>query len=260
MVQFIEVNGEVSIEKAMEFRFGQMVPNMLAIGKIIWLMEKVYFTMLMEIYMRECGLMTKLMVLEYIFIQTEQDMKVIGQKMPKTGKERRSGLMALFLKGLTKKVKSMEKVITFGVIIPSTKETGRIITSTDMELTSGLMEDNIKETGKTITCMAREFTPGLMAGAMKANTTMTKNMDMASTNGLMAESIMASGKKANNMERANMCYHLVSREKVSGKMDIESNGPQKKLKLDTHLFNLYQQLIYFINQILYILILFYFKQ
>lgn len=62
----------------MEYRIGQMVLNIKDIGKIIMHMEKEFFIMLVGMYLRVNGLMTKLPDLEFINILMDQNIKEIG--------------------------------------------------------------------------------------------------------------------------------------------------------------------------------------
>ena len=63
-----------------EFRFSWMVLDMKVTGRTTWLMEKEDLFTQTEMYMKEIGLMIKLMDEEFIFIWMELNIKVIGER------------------------------------------------------------------------------------------------------------------------------------------------------------------------------------
>jgi hypothetical protein len=63
-----------------ECKFGKMVQNMKAIGRMIWRMGRGDLFILMVMFMREIGSMIKLTEEACIFIWMERDIQVIGEK------------------------------------------------------------------------------------------------------------------------------------------------------------------------------------
>ena len=74
MEQSIRDSGEDQAEKVMEFKYGQMEPSILVFGKKIKLMVKDSSFMLMEMFMKVIGLMTRLKEEDFTNIWTEQNM------------------------------------------------------------------------------------------------------------------------------------------------------------------------------------------
>lgn len=64
----MKANGEVIIERAMEFKLGKTEPNMQVIGKKTRPVDKVNLSMLMGTYTMGSGKMIKQMVMEFIII------------------------------------------------------------------------------------------------------------------------------------------------------------------------------------------------
>jgi len=65
---FTLVNGNLDSEMVVVNNTGQMVLTMRVTGKTIWLMEKVDYSMLMEMCMRDNGKMIKHMVKDFILM------------------------------------------------------------------------------------------------------------------------------------------------------------------------------------------------
>jgi hypothetical protein len=63
------------------FNFGKMAQNTKVIGKMTWLTAEVGLFTVMEMFMREFGLMTKLMVMEHTFIWMVLNILVPGLKI-----------------------------------------------------------------------------------------------------------------------------------------------------------------------------------
>jgi len=81
MVQYIVVNFLINRDMDTGYKCGLMVLNTKEIGKIIVHEEKGNFGTSMAIFIKDNGLMIKQMDTEYIFIQTELNIKVIGNKI-----------------------------------------------------------------------------------------------------------------------------------------------------------------------------------
>lgn len=74
--------------------------------------------------MRESGLMTKLMVMVFTLIQTEQNMKVIGKMTYSMVMEKKLGLTVLSMRENILKVKNMAVDYIFGPMVQCIRETG----------------------------------------------------------------------------------------------------------------------------------------
>jgi hypothetical protein len=74
----IKVNGNKETDMAMEFKFGQTVQSMKGTGKIIKLMEKENFGMLMEMFLMVNGKKTKQMEKALMSMLMELVIKVNG--------------------------------------------------------------------------------------------------------------------------------------------------------------------------------------
>lgn len=68
-------------------KLGLMVLNMKVVGEITKQKDKENSYMLMEIYLKENGLMIKLMDMVFIFIKTELNMKATGRTTSNMEKE-----------------------------------------------------------------------------------------------------------------------------------------------------------------------------
>ena len=84
-------------------KYGQMVQNMKVNGEIIKLMERGNFGMLMEMFMKEIGRMTRLTALAFIFTLMEPNMKEIGRMICKMDGELKVGQMVAGMKEATEK-------------------------------------------------------------------------------------------------------------------------------------------------------------
>jgi hypothetical protein len=78
-------------ELELESKYGKMVQDTLAIGKIIWLMVKGNFTTLMVICSKAIGVKIKQMALAFIFTLKGVDTKGFGKMTFSMGWAKRSG-------------------------------------------------------------------------------------------------------------------------------------------------------------------------
>lgn len=78
MALYMMVHGEVTYEKAMEFKYGMMEQNIRETGTTIKLMGEASLLILMVMYMMELGLMIKLQEREHIIITMVQNTKDSG--------------------------------------------------------------------------------------------------------------------------------------------------------------------------------------
>ncbi len=107
------------------------------------------------------------------------------------------------------------------------------------------MVNNIKDIGKIIKCMEKVFLDGQMGVFMKGNMLTTKKMDLVGYNGLMVRYIKASGNQVFNMVKENIKVKMVYGNKDIGRTAKELN----------ELFTNKNDLIYFLNAGIYILII-----
>ena len=96
--------------------------------------------------------------------------------------------------------------------------------SLDEVITTGLMAKHMKETGLRIKWMDKESCCGRMESAMKANLQMIKEKVMASSSGQMVASTSANGKEASSTVLGRTFLNKGSRKKVSGTMGVKFDG------------------------------------
>jgi len=185
----------------MENRPGRMVLNMRATGKTTRPMERVGFSTLTEMSMKETGMKTRRKATVFTFISMELDTKANGLKISNVVLARKLGLMAQPSKATMKMESSMAKAITFGQMALNITGSGTTTKLTGMVCIPGLMVGRMMVSGKPIICMERESISGPTEESMKATTEMTKSMDMENILGSMGESTLASGSTASRMER-----------------------------------------------------------
>lgn len=146
---------------------GKMDLDMTDSGIAIKQMAKANLFMLMAMFMRASGTMTKPMVMELIDMPMELLMSASGQKINNTEEESKSGQMVLNMKECIKMVRNMAMVpslLLTALLIPDNFLTMRF---PDLVNMFGLMEKCMKEHGKEIKCMETESLYGKMAKNMK---------------------------------------------------------------------------------------------
>ena len=111
----------------LESRFGLMEPNMKDNGIMGKLMAEVNSLMLMVMFMRETGEMTKHLDMEFISIITVQSIKENGSMIISMEKEFNHGLMEVNTRDIMNKAKRMEKVNILGEMAVTSLEIGKII-------------------------------------------------------------------------------------------------------------------------------------
>ena len=184
-------------------KFGKMAPNMKVTGDLIKHADTVSSGMLMEISLKENGLMIKLMVMVFTFIRMVLDMKVNGKMIFSTGSEKKYGQITVSMRVTTQKVRNMEKVFISGKMDQCTMETGLKTELKALENTNGKMAVCILENGKITICMVKVFIPGLMEGDMKVNTKWIRNMALEFTSGQTDVYMKVIGSTASNTEQEN---------------------------------------------------------
>ena len=103
-----------SSDKEKASRYGRMAQCTKAGGWTAKPMVKAVSSMLMVMYMMECGLMIRHMVMVYTAISTEQNTKEIGLRISSMVRELRLGPTVPDMKVNTFKVKSTEKASLLG--------------------------------------------------------------------------------------------------------------------------------------------------
>jgi hypothetical protein len=107
-----------------ELRFGRMGQNMREIGETVWLKDKEYSIILMEIFIQGNFYKIKQMDLEFIFIKMVKNMKDSGRMISKMVLEKKNLKMVLSMKVYLKMEKNGEKVITNGLMAQHFQDSG----------------------------------------------------------------------------------------------------------------------------------------
>jgi hypothetical protein len=153
----------------------------------------------MEISMKEIGLMTRLMVLEYTFMLMERDTKAIGKMICSMEEEKKLGQTDLFMKVTICKEKSTALVSIAGMMDHVMRENGKRIKLKVLEHILGLMVENTKVNGLIITWKVLESTLGKMEEGMRVNIRTIKSTDMVFIHGQIQDNIKVGGTKVNSM-------------------------------------------------------------
>jgi hypothetical protein len=124
LVLFMMDNGKETIGKAMEYRFGQMEPDMKDTGSITKLIQRESSYMLMETFTKVNGKKIKPMVLVFIYILMEPCIKAIGKMIIRMVMVCKHGSIIANTKDCIKMVKKMEKGTTYGLMEAIIKEIG----------------------------------------------------------------------------------------------------------------------------------------
>jgi hypothetical protein len=167
------------------YRYGKMVRNMRDIGRMTWPMARAALFTLMEMFTRVNGLMTRLMEEELTFIWMVLSTLETGEKINNMASELKRGLMGLVMRATMSMGRSMEPVLSNGLMVACTLGNSIIITFMGKECILGPMVENTKENGETIKCMAEEHSNGLMEESTWENTLMIKSKAMVNSFGLM---------------------------------------------------------------------------
>ena len=167
-------------------------------------MAKGSFGTLTVIFLKENGSTTERRDMEYILMQMERVMKGFGKKIYSMGKAKSSGLMAVSISETTNLGKSMDRENTGGQIIVIMMEIGAIIKLKVKGHTSGLTDEGIPVDGKIMTWKDMEHTGGQMVANTKGLTIMIKNMALLLIHGLMAGSMKVTGLRASSMGKENI--------------------------------------------------------
>ncbi len=93
------------------------------------------------------------------------------------------------------------------------------------------MEGNTKASGKRTKCMAKDHSPSQMAGIIKVHTEMIRRMEEEFTSGLMDEGMRENSTKESNMEMVPSSQKMENPDKLSSRMEKESDGWMKGWKM-----------------------------
>lgn len=133
--------------KGLEGKHGPMEQFIREIGLIIKLMVQGNLFMSMVMYMMVSGLMTKHKAMELTITAMEQSIKDNGKKINSMDLEYKHGQMVAVIKEITKWGRNQVKVNTFGKMVVHMKETGQIIVLLEKDDIYGQMDENIKGIG-----------------------------------------------------------------------------------------------------------------
>ena len=103
-------SGWMQEDKDSESKSGPMDPSIMDSGKITKLMDKVRYTMLMVMFIKENGLMTKPVVKELTPMKMERSILVNGRMISKMDTVLNSGWMVKSIKDSIKTVQIQERV------------------------------------------------------------------------------------------------------------------------------------------------------
>jgi hypothetical protein len=163
---------------------------------------------LMELAMREIGLMTCNMELE-----------------------KKAGPTALFIRENTWLEKSTDGACTDGTTAASTRANGLKTKSRGSDSTLGSTDVSIRESGLTIICMDQEFIPGRMVESMKEIIKMIKSMDSGSTHGQMVGGTRDTGLVENSMVWVcTLCHNSLSNLDCGKKANVSSGSKSPRFR------------------------------
>ena len=98
----IPVNGWAPIVKAMEFKYGLMVPSTKDYGATTWLMDKASFSMQTVMFTKVSGNSTEQAASVFTLMSMEPSTKETGRMICKTVKVKKHGSMAQSTKECTR--------------------------------------------------------------------------------------------------------------------------------------------------------------
>jgi len=143
--------------------------------------------------MKEIGKMTKLMEMELIPMQMEQNTLEIGKMINKKGMVLKYGLMGLNMKVHISKERNKVKENSFGLMEANMTVILVIIILMVLAHIHGLMLELIKENGKITRWMDMENSHGPMEENISDIMLKIKSMDMVSSCGQMEDNIRECG-------------------------------------------------------------------
>jgi hypothetical protein len=129
--------------------------------------------MLMAMYMKETGRMTRLTGMGSTLMWMDLDTKGSGSKINSTAWELRGGLMVHPMRDYMLTERSMEEASSHGLMQALSLETSSIIISMVQVYMNGLTEGSSMEIGSIIKWKDMAHSHGLMEESTLANTSMT---------------------------------------------------------------------------------------
>ena len=161
MVSFTLASGHLTaIGMAGVSKYGKMVQSTKATGKTIKQMARVDSFMLMEMFMKEIGRMTRLMDVVFMNTMMEPDLLVTGRTIGSTVLESRLGPMALTTKVVMSSGRNMVWVLSNGLITANSSVSFTTTIFTEKVFTSGLITVAMKVNGVPTKCMVKAHSPG----------------------------------------------------------------------------------------------------
>lgn len=130
-----------------ELRSGMTAQFIKDSGKMIKQMARDDSFTLTVMFMREIGLMIRLMVKVFILIQMEPSMLETGKKTNRTATELKPGQMVQNTLVLTSTERNTERENSYGLTAQDMRESSTTTTFMELESMNGLMEDSTTESG-----------------------------------------------------------------------------------------------------------------
>ena len=149
----------------------------------------------------------------------ELNTTVSGKKTNIMAREKRLGLILVFMKGTIKRERNMEKDFSDGQMVTLTMENFQTIMFMVKVSIFGLMDESTMDNGKTTKCKAKVYIHGLMVDSFKEVFTKTRNKVMVYITGLMVANMMVNGSTVNNMEKGPILRQGEKRGVAYGKME-----------------------------------------
>ena len=146
---------------------GKTEANTMVSGSEIKQMDRAHLFMLMAIFTKGSGRMTKLMATEHISTPTEQPTSENGLKTNSTEPESKNGQMVPNMKASTKTEGNMEMDVSLLQMEARILGNSATTKSPASANTSGPTKNNTKENGRKIKCMEKAFLFGEMGRSMK---------------------------------------------------------------------------------------------
>lgn len=201
----METGQEVS-DMESENNSGQTDQNIWENGRKEKHMAKVSSSIQMVITMKEIGAITKHVVMDFIFMKMETNMRGNGKMMSSMGMEKNDGQTGLVIKVLTTKVQNTEQDFINGLTDRNITVIGTTMLLKEQGFILGQMDVNIEVNGRTLICMVLDHINGLTEEYLLENMIMIRNMVMGFTLGQMIESTGDGGRKENKMVQEYMLF------------------------------------------------------
>ena len=205
-----------SSDKEKASRYGRMAQCTKAGGWTAKPMVKAVSSMLMVMYMTECGLMIRHMVMVFTAILTEQNTKEIGLRISSMVRELRLGQTVQNMTVFTFMERNMDLEGLLGRMEVRTMGSLKRTIYKDRALTTGLMEGCSSAPGSITKWKVPELSRGLMAGSTRANMSMIRKRVRAPSTGPTAENTKEAGATANSTATASTPLLVAKSNRASG--------------------------------------------